>query len=177
MMDLRQTKDVLSYLTEMDRLNAYVKLSDSQMIDFISYGIKESLQEDMKHYKILKTKPDEWRYKLIEMDTSSKTSKSTLNSAYAVSSSSTAPKKQQRKGKIISKEQMTKRKQEKRCLKCSRSNHMIKDCRNRQYRDTPEPYDKRTQDKNPEEPPTKKPRTNQSGQIQLISAEERLVEI
>ena len=43
MMDLRQTKDVLSYLTKMDWLNTYVKLSDLQMVDFILYSIKPSL--------------------------------------------------------------------------------------------------------------------------------------
>ena len=178
MMDLRQTKDVLSYLTEMDRLNAYVKLSDLQMVDFISHGIKPSLYEDMKHYKDMRNDPDKWRHKLIEMDTSSKKSS---NSAFNSASSSLAPKsaaKQYRKDKI-SKEQMNKRKEDKRCLKCGRSNHMIKDCRNRQYRHTPEPYDRRKSNTNGkiEEPPTKKARTSQSGQIQLISTEDRIIEI
>ena len=58
MMDLRQTKDVLSYLTEMDRLNTYVKLSDSQMVDFISHGIKPLLYADMKYYKDMRNDPN-----------------------------------------------------------------------------------------------------------------------
>ena len=69
MRDLRQTGDIMVYLAEMDRLNASVKLSESEMIDFIQCGIKDTLHYDMKFYSNLKSNPDEWRYKLIEMGT------------------------------------------------------------------------------------------------------------
>ena len=69
MQDLRQTGDIMTYLAEMDRLNAYVKLSEADMIDFIQCGIKETLHHDMKFYSELKSGPDDWRHKLIEMGT------------------------------------------------------------------------------------------------------------
>ena len=53
----------------MDCLNASVKLSESEIIDFIQCGIKDILHHDMKFYSNLKSNPNQWRYKLIEMGT------------------------------------------------------------------------------------------------------------
>ena len=59
----------MTYLVEIDHLNAYVKLSEADIIDFIPCRIKETLHHDMKFYSELKSRPDKWRYKLIEMGT------------------------------------------------------------------------------------------------------------
>ena len=69
MRDLRQTGDIIVYLAEMDHLNALVKLSESEIIDFIQCRIKDILYYNMKFYRDLKSDPDQWRHKLIEIGT------------------------------------------------------------------------------------------------------------
>ena len=64
----------MAYLAEMDYLNTSVKLSESEIIDFIQYRIMNTLHHDMKFYSNLKSNPDEWRHKLIKMGTMRKVS-------------------------------------------------------------------------------------------------------
>ena len=59
MRELRQTRDIMVYLVEMDHLNASVKLLEAEIIDFIQCEIKDTLLHyDMKFYSNLKSEPD-----------------------------------------------------------------------------------------------------------------------
>lgn len=64
---LKKTGTVLDYLTEVDRLNNYAKLSDLQVINIIISNFPHSLRVLMA-YEHLRSDPPAWKQKLIEMD-------------------------------------------------------------------------------------------------------------
>ena len=66
--DLRQTRTVRNYVTELDSLNAYAGIPEVQLINITLNGLAPKLHGHMAHYEQLCSKPSEWCQRLSEMD-------------------------------------------------------------------------------------------------------------
>ena len=195
-LQLRQTGNVQDYLANIDRLNAYAQISDSELVRIILIGIKPELRRNMAHYESYRKEPIKWRKRLVEMDISTtelRTSTRTynertsgnerfrteqlnsndrrrVNSNTALSTKSTTSSEYPKLPESV----VTKRKIEGRCLKCGKSNHMIKDCRHSNYRLSPPPLSNPIQPSKASTTTTleqvqqqKRPRT-ESGSLRLV---------
>jgi hypothetical protein len=171
LMDLRQTTTVQHYLTEVDRLNSYAAIPDRQLINILINGINHKLREAMAHYEHLRSRPAEWRERLVTMDITSTEFRTRdqgkdkkrdhdgnrkLEDRISLrgGSAPSANKKPPRVPSPI----VRKRRQEDRCLKCGRKGHFVADCRTGWQAITPPPG--KPQNAN-QEPVNKKRRTDQ----------------
>ena len=66
--ELRQTRPVQDYLTEIDQLNTHATIPDRAIINIIINKLRGPLRHSMAHYEHLRENPDEWRKLVIRMD-------------------------------------------------------------------------------------------------------------
>jgi hypothetical protein len=166
---LRMTSTVQKYLNDLDRLNAYAKMTDHHLINIVLTGIPSRLRQAMAHYENLRATPADWRQKLLEMDvvntefqhkdrdSKNKDKGKKRSFEERVQLRGGEPEKRRFEGERVSYDKKQKRRKEGRCPKCGMSNHTFETCPNPYRANTP-PF--RTSTTSKDQPAHKKVRTD-----------------
>ncbi|KAF8416533.1 hypothetical protein EV426DRAFT_721789 [Tirmania nivea] len=124
---MTKTGSVLDYLTEVDRLNTYAKLSDSQVINIIISNLPHNLRVSMAHYENLRNNPMAWKQKLIEMDSKKRSLENRIQLRGGATTTTTDTMKENMQIRIPT-PVYNKRREEGKCGLYRRNSHKTRQC-------------------------------------------------